>query len=256
MLKSHSSAFSYLILSSMLALTGLVASSTASAQDASEGGAAPEAAEAAEPAAEPSAEAAEPTAEAAEPAAEASAAENLSAPEEAVAACSPSCRDRYTCVEGSCVSLCNPACPEGSACTAEGQCVSTAPVPAPAPAAVAPSAAPPPPRYQAAVTTTWIAAAITLTGAVLVGVGASGGDCFDIDTGCYRSAGARAAGILTMIGGMTMLAISMPIAIVRRNKHRDWETQHGGSATQLSISPLFARSDDSTLGGLSLQGSF
>lgn len=38
-------------------------------------------------------------------------------------ACFPECRTGYTCHEGACVSLCNPACDDGEVCTAAGECV-------------------------------------------------------------------------------------------------------------------------------------
>lgn len=47
-----------------------------------------------------------------------------SPPPAAPAECVPSCRAAYTCVQGSCVSLCNPPCEAGLTCTAEGTCVS------------------------------------------------------------------------------------------------------------------------------------
>lgn len=37
-------------------------------------------------------------------------------------ACVPSCRSGFVCIEGQCVSACNPACPEGTRCTSEGEC--------------------------------------------------------------------------------------------------------------------------------------
>lgn len=37
--------------------------------------------------------------------------------------CEPSCRSGYTCVSGSCVSLCNPVCAAGDVCTAQGECI-------------------------------------------------------------------------------------------------------------------------------------
>ena len=41
--------------------------------------------------------------------------------------CVPSCRDGYVCVEGQCVSACNPPCEPGQICTGSGQCVVDAP---------------------------------------------------------------------------------------------------------------------------------
>jgi hypothetical protein len=38
-------------------------------------------------------------------------------------ACFPPCRKSYVCVRGQCVSACNPPCPAGETCTAEGECV-------------------------------------------------------------------------------------------------------------------------------------
>lgn len=41
----------------------------------------------------------------------------------APAACVPACRPGYVCVSGTCVSNCNPPCPEGQECTPELSCV-------------------------------------------------------------------------------------------------------------------------------------
>ena len=52
--------------------------------------------------------------------------------------CVPDCRQGYVCHQGSCVSACNPLCPEAERCTSDGQCVAaTAPSPQPAAAATA-----------------------------------------------------------------------------------------------------------------------
>jgi hypothetical protein len=37
--------------------------------------------------------------------------------------CFPTCRVGYTCLEGACVSMCNPVCPRGEQCTANGECI-------------------------------------------------------------------------------------------------------------------------------------
>jgi hypothetical protein len=37
--------------------------------------------------------------------------------------CLPACRTGYTCLGGQCVSACNPICPAGEMCTAQGQCI-------------------------------------------------------------------------------------------------------------------------------------
>jgi hypothetical protein len=37
--------------------------------------------------------------------------------------CMPDCRSGYVCVQRQCVSACNPLCPEGQVCTADGQCI-------------------------------------------------------------------------------------------------------------------------------------
>lgn len=37
--------------------------------------------------------------------------------------CTPPCRSTYVCVDGQCVSACNPPCPEGQQCTEVGECV-------------------------------------------------------------------------------------------------------------------------------------
>lgn len=49
--------------------------------------------------------------------------------------CLPACRAGYTCIEGKCVSACNPPCGADETCTAAGQCESKTP---PAAAAAAP----------------------------------------------------------------------------------------------------------------------
>jgi hypothetical protein len=41
--------------------------------------------------------------------------------------CLPACRASYMCVQGQCVSACNPLCAEGEYCTAEGECVAGSP---------------------------------------------------------------------------------------------------------------------------------
>lgn len=42
------------------------------------------------------------------------------------AACVPGCRSGYTCVQGQCVSVCNPPCGAGETCTAARECVLSA----------------------------------------------------------------------------------------------------------------------------------
>lgn len=37
--------------------------------------------------------------------------------------CVPACRVGFVCVNATCVSACNPACPPGQMCTADAQCV-------------------------------------------------------------------------------------------------------------------------------------
>src|SRR5262245_27899863 len=39
------------------------------------------------------------------------------------AACEPACRAGYSCVQGQCVSSCNPPCSPGDVCTSTGECV-------------------------------------------------------------------------------------------------------------------------------------
>lgn len=53
--------------------------------------------------------------------------------------CHPTCRQGFVCHDGECVSACNPACPEGTTCTAAGTCAPSA-----VPAQPAPVVAPPP----------------------------------------------------------------------------------------------------------------
>ena len=79
-------------------------------------------------------------------------------PDPSASSCAPSCRAGFMCVQGACVSACNPACSDGEQCSAEGQCVAKAApkrVATPPAAPVATStpttepdadAAPPPPR--------------------------------------------------------------------------------------------------------------
>ena len=38
------------------------------------------------------------------------------------AQCVPKCRTNFLCIDGECVSRCNPVCPAGHRCTAEGEC--------------------------------------------------------------------------------------------------------------------------------------
>jgi hypothetical protein len=64
--------------------------------------------------------------------------------------CVPQCRTGYVCVEGACVSACNPPCAAGEMCASDGNCVASQPPPASAPAAAAPPAAAPPPAAQPA----------------------------------------------------------------------------------------------------------
>jgi hypothetical protein len=61
-------------------------------------------------------------------------AEAASAP----ATCAPSCRSGYTCVQGQCVSACNPVCGADEQCTASGECLKTSP-PSPVVASLAPT---------------------------------------------------------------------------------------------------------------------
>ncbi|MDH5675046.1 MAG: porin family protein [Myxococcales bacterium] len=44
-------------------------------------------------------------------------------------ACVPDCRAGYSCIEGRCVSACNPPCGPGSVCTAAGSCEAATPSP-------------------------------------------------------------------------------------------------------------------------------
>lgn len=49
------------------------------------------------------------------------------APPGAPIECVPGCRSGFTCVQGSCVSLCNPPCDAVHVCTAQGECIPSAP---------------------------------------------------------------------------------------------------------------------------------
>jgi len=60
------------------------------------------------------------------------------------AECFPNCRSGFTCHEGQCLSLCNPACGADERCTAVGECAKEAVVAAPPPVVVAPAPAPAP----------------------------------------------------------------------------------------------------------------
>ncbi len=73
----------------------------------------------------------------------------------AAPACAPACREGFTCLQGKCVTACNPPCAAGERCTADLRClpaetlaqpVRPAPVapPPPPPSAPAPAPAPPP----------------------------------------------------------------------------------------------------------------
>jgi hypothetical protein len=53
--------------------------------------------------------------------------------------CVPTCRTAYVCIDGQCVSACNPPCEAGEKCTPEGSCEAAAPAPAPPPAQAAPA---------------------------------------------------------------------------------------------------------------------
>lgn len=72
-------------------------------------------------------------------------------------ACEPPCREGFTCVQGRCLSACNPPCDARERCTAEGRCIAAEPAVAPAPVAPAPAAAPvpPPPEQAPASAPTW-----------------------------------------------------------------------------------------------------
>jgi hypothetical protein len=49
------------------------------------------------------------------------------------AACVPSCRAGFMCVQGACVSACNPPCASSEVCSAQGECKASAPPPPPPP---------------------------------------------------------------------------------------------------------------------------
>lgn len=55
------------------------------------------------------------------------------------AACTPACRDGYTCMEGACVDACNPPCPAGAHCTGAGACETDLPPPPPTYATLQPA---------------------------------------------------------------------------------------------------------------------
>jgi len=61
-------------------------------------------------------------------------------------ACIPDCRKGFLCVEGRCVSACNPPCGADETCTEARECAKSAPAtPPPSPPTVAPAPAPAPP---------------------------------------------------------------------------------------------------------------
>ena len=66
-----------------------------------------------------------------------------------VVECVPACRTGFLCVQGQCVSSCNPPCAANETCTANGQCIAAAPTTVPASTPVPASAAvTPPPGVQ------------------------------------------------------------------------------------------------------------
>jgi hypothetical protein len=70
-------------------------------------------------------------------------------PDPSAPVCAPACRAGFTCLQGACVSACNPGCGDGEQCTSDGQCVAktiapkrtaiASPPPVVAPAAPAPT---------------------------------------------------------------------------------------------------------------------
>ncbi|MBI5068607.1 MAG: hypothetical protein HZB56_10230 [Deltaproteobacteria bacterium] len=86
-------------------------------------------------------------------------------------ACAPPCREGFTCVQGRCLSACNPPCDARERCTADGRCLAAEPAAAPAPIAPAVPAPPaPPPSEQApASAPSWelgVAAGVLLPGEI------------------------------------------------------------------------------------------
>ncbi len=86
-------------------------------------------------------------------------------------ACQPPCREGFTCVQGRCLSACNPPCDARERCSAEGRCLAAEPAVAPVPVAPAvPAPPPPPPSEQApASAPSWelgVAAGVLLPGEV------------------------------------------------------------------------------------------
>lgn len=62
--------------------------------------------------------------------------------------CFPACRSGYVCYQGQCIEACNPPCPDGERCSAEGECIPVAKATRPPVAPIAPP--PPPPVYAPA----------------------------------------------------------------------------------------------------------
>lgn len=89
--------------------------------------------------------AADPHASSAKPAVNATPA-NASIPDPSAPVCAPSCRVGFTCVQGACVSACNPGCGEGEQCTSDGQCVAKPMTPKSG--ALAPPVVAPPPVHD------------------------------------------------------------------------------------------------------------
>lgn len=72
------------------------------------------------------------------------------APAVAAPACAPPCREGFTCLQGKCVSACNPPCAANERCTSDRRCLKTEPAAKPAPIAPPPAAPAPAPAPEAA----------------------------------------------------------------------------------------------------------
>lgn len=167
------------------------------------------------------------------------------APEPVEAACVPACRDGYLCIEGDCVSACNPPCDPGQTCNSDGSCsaesaASTVVIVPPTNACVSDSQCRHPRTCEAGqcqVTSTYLTALLseartaTIVGAVMMSVGAAImiGSSGAFATGLANKRrgesddDAYLAGYTVLgIGGVVLISGSIPLA-VGGSKKRRWK---------------------------------